>query len=75
MRVVGSRKLSPVGLRGPTEDEIRSSVESAEMAPRVILRSVYRYRSHAEANEAMEKWAVDGMVERSAQLSGAGPKP
>lgn len=62
MRIVGSRKIRPVGLRGPTADEIQASIEAAEMAPRVIPKGVYRYASHEEANAEMDRWIAEGMV-------------
>ncbi len=73
MRVVGKRELPPVGLRGPTPAEIEASVENARFAPRVVPKGVYRYRTHAEANADMERWIVDGMVERSLELD-QGPR-
>jgi hypothetical protein len=68
MRIVGNRTPPKVGLRGPTADEIRASVESAERSPRPVPRGVYRYRNHAEANAAMDRWIVDGMVETARTL-------
>jgi hypothetical protein len=70
MRVVGRRGLPEVGLRGPSDAEIRASVENAESAPRIYPKGVYHYRSHAEANLQMEKWLVDGLVERTLELDG-----
>lgn len=55
MRIVGSQKPLKVGPRGPTDDEIRASVESAERSPRPVPRGVYRYHNHAEANVAMDR--------------------
>lgn len=68
MRIVGNRTTPKVGLRGPTEDEIRASVESSQRSPRQVPRGVYRYRNHAEANAAMDQWIVDGMVEKARAL-------
>jgi hypothetical protein len=68
MRIVGNRTQPRIGLRGPTEDEIRASVESAEHSPSSVPRGVYRYRNHAEANAAMDRWIVDGMVETARTL-------
>ena len=73
MRIVGSRKAPNVGLRGPTDDEIRASVESAERSPRPVPRGVYRYRNHAEANAAMDRWIVNGMVETARALGFKAP--
>jgi hypothetical protein len=69
MRIVGNRAQPKIGLRGPTEDEIRASVESAEHSPRPVPKGVYRYRNHAEANAAMDRWIVDGMVETARALA------
>jgi hypothetical protein len=68
MRIVGNRTTLKVGLRGPTDDEIRASVESAERSPRPVPKGVHRYRNHAEANSAMDRWIVDGMVETAKAL-------
>lgn len=68
MRIVGNRTAPKVGLRGPTEDEIRASVESSQRSPRQVPRGIYRYRNHAEANAAMDRWIVDGMVEKARAL-------
>ena len=75
MRVVGRRRMLDVGLRGPTEAEIRASAESSAMAPRTCPKGVYRYRNHAEANAQMEKWLVDGIVERTLELDDRASKP
>lgn len=68
MRVVGRRQLPAVGLRGPTPDEVRASVENALRAPRVIPKGVYRYRTHAEANADMDRWTTDALVARAQEL-------
>jgi hypothetical protein len=62
MRVAGRRCLPPVGLRGPTEDEVAASVESSARAPRVVPKGVYRYRSHAQANADTDRWAAEALV-------------
>jgi hypothetical protein len=69
MRVVGYRKTPGIGLRGPTEAEIQASVDSASLAPRVVPKGVHRYRTHAEANAAMDRWTVDGMVKKARELA------
>jgi hypothetical protein len=71
MRIVGNRHSRPVGLFGPTEDEIRASVENSKMTPCVVPKGVYRYRTHAEANAAADRWAVEAMVKRALQLRAA----
>ncbi|WP_293801348.1 hypothetical protein [uncultured Bosea sp.] len=73
MRVIGKRRVPEIGMRGPTEAEIEASVDNSRRAPRVIRKGVYRYRSHEEANADMERWTVDGMVERSLELA-RGPR-
>jgi hypothetical protein len=64
--------VRPVGLRGPTDDEIRASMENAAIAPRfgVKVKGVYRYRNHAEANAAAERWKIEAMVRRQIELAG-----
>jgi hypothetical protein len=68
MRIVGKQTEPQFGLRGPTPSEIEASVDSSRQAPRNIPKGVYRYKSHADANEAMDRWTVDGMVEKSREL-------
>ena len=70
MRVIGKRRFPGFGLRGPTADEIEASIDNSRRAPRVVPKGVYRYRSHAEANAAMDRWIVDGMVQRARDLAG-----
>lgn len=65
MRVVGSRRIVDIRLRGPTDAEVRANREAADGAPRVVPKGVYRYRSHVEANADTERWIVDGVVERN----------
>jgi D-serine deaminase-like pyridoxal phosphate-dependent protein len=60
--------LPPLGLRGPTEDEIAASRESSARAPRVVAKGVYRYRSHAQANADTERWAAEALVARGAEM-------
>ena len=71
MRQIGGRALPPVGLRGPSEDEIEASRESARLAPRVVPKGVYRYRNDDEADAAMERWRVEGMVKRAREMAAA----
>lgn len=73
MRVIGRRNRPSPGLRWPTQSEIDASVDASRRGPRVARRGVYRYRSHAEANAEMERWTVDGMVERALELD-QGPR-
>jgi hypothetical protein len=68
MFVRGRRRTRPVGLFGPTDDEVRSSMEDAMQAQRVVPKGVYRYRTHAEANAAADRWAVEGLVMRAREL-------
>lgn len=68
MRVVGKRPAQVVGLRGPTEAEIAASVDASRRAPRVVPKGVYRYRSHAEADAAMERWTAEAMARRAREL-------
>jgi hypothetical protein len=70
MRVVGRRKQEDVRLRMPTQAEVEANREASSLAPRVIPKGVYRYRSHEDANEAMERWNTDGLVEKA--LEGPG---
>ncbi len=58
MRTIGNRGSRPIGLFGPTDDEIRP-------------KGVYRYRTHAEANAAADRWAVEAMVKRALELRSA----
>jgi hypothetical protein len=71
MRIIGNRRSRPIGLFGPTDDEIRASVESSKLAPRVVPKGVYRYRTHAEANAAADQWAADGLVQRALEMRSA----
>jgi hypothetical protein len=68
MRIVGKQTPPFVGPRGPTKAEVRASMDLARMTPRVIPVGVYRYRNHCEANQQMDQWIVDGMVERASAL-------
>jgi hypothetical protein len=54
--------------RGPTADETQASVENAAIAPRFGKKGIYCYRTHAEANEAAERWIVQAMVDRQRHL-------
>jgi hypothetical protein len=74
MRTIGNRPSRPIGPFGPTDDEVRASIESSRLAPRVIPKGVYRYRTHAEANAAADRWAVEAMVKRARELRAAGRK-
>lgn len=67
MRVIGKRRDRPPGLRPPTDDEVRRSVE---MADGISLwpRGLYRYPSHAEANADQERWTADAMARASSRL-------
>jgi hypothetical protein len=38
-----------------------------------VPRGVYRYRNHAEANAAMDRWIIDGMVETARALGFKAP--
>ena len=69
MRIVGERRFPPIGMRGPTPEEIEASVENARRMPRVTPMGVYRYRSHAEANAEIDRWTIDGLVARSRELA------
>jgi hypothetical protein len=71
MRTIGNRRSRPIGLFGPTDDEIRESDENSKLAPRVAPKGVYRYRTHAEANAAADRWAVEAMVKRALELRSA----
>ncbi len=68
MRVVGEQEPGRLGPRGPTQSEIDASVDSSRQAPRLVPKGVYRYKSHKEANAAMDRWIVDGMVEKARDL-------
>jgi hypothetical protein len=69
MRIVGKVNLPSVGLRGPTPDEVKASIESSRQAPRLAPTGVYRYRNHAEANAAMDRWIAEAMVRRALELA------
>lgn len=71
MRIIGNRRPRPIGLFGPTDDEIQASIESSKLAPRVVQKGVYRYRTHAEANAASDQWVVDGLVQRALEMRSA----
>jgi hypothetical protein len=71
MRTIGNRQSRPVGLFGPTEDEVRASVENSKMTPCVVPKGVYRYRTHAEANAAADRLGVESMVKRALELRDA----
>jgi hypothetical protein len=70
MRIVGKRLLAKVGLRGPTKHEILTSIDSSKRAPSPAPKGIYRYRTHADANAAME--TVDGMVGTARKLDSQG---
>ena len=70
MRVVGDRQLPGPGMNGPSASEVAASQEIAMAAPRVVPKGVYRYRSHAEAEQDARRWAVNGMVEKNLELAG-----
>lgn len=70
MRIIGKRRLADIGMRGPTQAEIDFTVENSRMAPRVVPKGVYRYRSHAEANADADRWAVEAMVITVKQYEG-----
>ena len=60
LRVVGSRKASPIG-QGPP----RASREALAQMARYTTRApkgVFLYRSHDEANADRERWTVDAIV-------------
>ena len=69
MRMIGNRRSPPPGPIGPSEADVAASQEIAMAAPRVVPKGIHRYRSHAEADQAMRKWAIDGMVERNLELA------
>jgi len=60
-----------IGLFGPTDDEIRASVENSKLTPCVVPKGVYRYRAHTEANVAADRWVVESMVKRALELRDA----
>lgn len=70
MRVIGKQPAPKFGPRGPTQSEIEASIDSSRQAPRCVPKGVYRYKSHEEANAAMDRWTVDGMVEKARELGG-----
>lgn len=69
MRVIGHRKVEDIRLRMPTIAEIAASCETVVQAPRVIPKGVVLYRSHEEANKAMEEWIVDGVAKKALERS------
>ena len=71
MRTIGNGRTRPIGLYGPTDDEIQASVENARLAPRVVPKGAYRYHTHAEANAAADQWALEAMVKRALELRDA----
>lgn len=68
MKIIGRRRLPEVGLRGPTEDEVRASEEHAKLPFIRAPKGVYRYRNHAEANAEMDRWIAEAMAERAKEL-------
>lgn len=76
MRIVGRRTLPEVGLRGPTEDEVRASMENSRLYAFRAPKGVYRYRNHAEADADMDRWVAETMAGRARSLGfGPGPTP
>ncbi|MGY3341552.1 hypothetical protein [Bradyrhizobium sp. USDA 4470] len=71
VRTVGRRKPRPIGLFGPTADEVKASMDLAKLAPRVAPKGVHRYRSHAEANVEADRWAAEGMAMRARESENA----
>jgi hypothetical protein len=70
MRTVGTEPSPRFGPRGPTQSEIDASIDSSRQASRSVPKGVYRYKSHADANAAMDRWTVNGMVEKARELGG-----
>ena len=68
MKIIGRRTLRELGLRGPTDDEIRTSQENAQRCFIRAPKGVYRYRNHAEANADMDRWIAETMAERAMEL-------
>lgn len=60
-------------MRGPTDDEIKASIESARTAPRVVRKGIYRYRSHADANADTEHWERAALKAREAASDASRP--
>jgi hypothetical protein len=75
MRIIGRRTLPDIGLRGPTEDEVRASQEIAQRSFIRAPKGVYRYRNHAEANADMDRWIADTMAERARELCARSATP
>lgn len=73
MRIVGTEIPARFGPRGPTQSEIEASIDSSRQAPRNVPKGVYRYKSHAEADAAKDRWTVDGMVEKARRVGGPSP--
>jgi len=53
----------------PSQEDIRANIQLCSAAPRVVPKGLYRYRSHKEADEQMERWVADAMVEADKKLS------
>jgi hypothetical protein len=60
----GKRKIEEFGARCPSPDTIRWIADFARRAPRVVLKGIYRYRSHEEADRDAKEWVANGVVER-----------
>ena len=70
MRVIG-RRAPMVGKLNtlPSQEAIRTNIQLCAVAPRVVRKGLYRYRSHEEADQQMERWVTDAMVEADKKLS------
>lgn len=62
MKIVGKRQVAKPGLREPSSAEISASIENSRVSRLQIPKGVYRYRSHEQANEQMDRWHADAIA-------------
>ena len=64
LRVVGKRLPAPAFQ--PPPPETRAALNAMADFVTRSPKGVFRYASHADANEARERWLVDAMIARRA---------
>jgi hypothetical protein len=62
MHTVGNGRSRPIGLVGPTDNEIQASVENSKLAPCAVAEGRPPVRTHAEANVADDRWTAEAMA-------------
>lgn len=63
-RTVGRRNFIVVGLGGPADQEYTASIANSHKIAGVP-KGIHRYKSHEDANAAMDRWIVQAAVATS----------